>query len=100
MSFSKRWTMHDKCEIDYIWSPSTCICENSKYLKSIADTIFTECHEIIVVTDSLSTKKTNTITTNDASTASINCPSKNVSDYYLSLTALLTIILILIKNKK
>ena len=27
-----------KCRKDYSWNPSTCICENSKYLKSIAGT--------------------------------------------------------------
>ena len=27
-----------KCKKDYSWNPSTGICENSKYLKSIADT--------------------------------------------------------------
>ena len=27
-----------KCEKDYSWNPSTCICENSKYLNSVADT--------------------------------------------------------------
>ena len=25
---------YHKCEKDYSWNPSTCICENSKYLKS------------------------------------------------------------------
>ena len=28
---------YPKCQKDYSWNPSTCICENSKYLKSIAD---------------------------------------------------------------
>ena len=27
-----------KCKKDYSWNPSTFICENDKYLKSIADT--------------------------------------------------------------
>ena len=27
-----------KCKKDYIWNASTCIFENSKYLKSVADT--------------------------------------------------------------
>ena len=31
----------EKCEKDYIWNPSTCICENSKYLKSVANTSVT-----------------------------------------------------------
>ena len=29
---------YHKCKKDYIWNPSTCIFENSKYLKSVADT--------------------------------------------------------------
>ena len=29
-----------KCKKYYSWNPSTCICQNSKYLKSIADTSF------------------------------------------------------------
>ena len=34
-----------KCKKGHSWNPSTCICENSKYLKSIADTSVTECAE-------------------------------------------------------
>ena len=49
---------------DYSWNPSIWICENSKYLKSTADTSVTECDEIIVFMDNVSTKKTNTIATN------------------------------------
>ena len=45
-------------EKDYCYNPSTCIWENSKFLKSIADTSVTECGEIIIVMDILSTKKT------------------------------------------
>ena len=41
-----------------------CICENSKYLKSIADTSVIKCDEIISVMDIVSTKKTNTMATN------------------------------------
>ena len=70
------------------WSPSTCICESSKYLKSIADISVNECDEIIFVIDNLptkktntiATKKTNTVATNITNTASINCHSKNVRD--------------------
>ena len=54
--------------------------ENSKYLKSIADTSVTECDEIIIVMDNVSTKKTNISATNILSTASINCHSKKVRD--------------------
>ena len=44
-----------KCKIYYSWNPSTCISENSKYLKS---TSVTECDEIISVMDIVSTKTT------------------------------------------
>ena len=30
-----------KCKKDFSWNPSTCICDNSKYLKSIADSSVT-----------------------------------------------------------
>ena len=40
-------------------------------LKSIADTSVTECDKIIIVMDNISTKKTDAIATNVASTASI-----------------------------
>ena len=52
-----------KCKKDYSWNPSTCVCENSTYLKSAADTSVTECNEIVIVIDIVSTKKTNTVTT-------------------------------------
>ena len=52
-----------KCKKDYSWNPSACICEKSKFLKSIADVSVTECDEIIIVMDFVSTKKTNTIAT-------------------------------------
>ena len=41
---------------DYSWNPSTCVCENSKYLKSIADTSVIECDEIISALYVVSTK--------------------------------------------
>ena len=34
-----------KCKKDHGWNPNACICENSKYLKRIADTSVTECAE-------------------------------------------------------
>ena len=86
------------------WNPSTCICKNSKYFKSIADTSVTECDEIIISMDTLATKKTNTIATkktnaiatNVTSTASINCHSKKVGDCYILHTILLVIMSLLI----
>ena len=46
---------------DYSCSPSTYICEISKYLKSIPDTSVIACGEFIYVVDIASTKVTNTI---------------------------------------
>ena len=90
---------YPKCKKDYSWNPSSCICENSKYLKRFDDTSLTECDEIIIVIDNVSTKKTNTIEIkkiNVTSTASINCHSKNVRDSYILHTVVLMIILLLI----
>ena len=39
------------CKKDYSWNPSTCSCENSKYLKSFAGTSVIECDEITFVID-------------------------------------------------
>ena len=52
------------CKKDCSWNPSTCIYENSKYVKSIADTSVIECDEIITVMNIVLTKKTNTRATN------------------------------------
>ena len=80
------------CKKDYIWNPSTCICENSKDLKSGTDTSMTECDEIIIVMDS----RKKTIATNFKSTALINYHSIKVIDCYVLHTFLLGIILLLI----
>ena len=45
-----------KYKKDYSWNPSTCIYENSKYLKSIAVTSLMECDEIVTVMDIASPK--------------------------------------------
>ena len=73
---------------DYRWNPTTCICENSKYLKS---TWVTECDEIIIVMDIVSTKKTNI-----TSPPSINFHNIKIKDCYILHTILLAIILLLI----
>ena len=57
--------------------PNTCICENSKYLKSIVENSVI-CDEIVSVTDSVSTNETNMISTNVMSTVSINSFDKKV----------------------
>ena len=81
---------------DYSWNPSTCICENSKYFKGIANTSVIEYDETTTVLDIVSTKKTNTIATNVTSTASINCHSKRVRDCYIFYIVSLVIMLLLI----
>ena len=52
------------CKIDNDWNPRICICENSKYLKSIAYSSVITCDEIISVMDIVSTRMTNNIATN------------------------------------
>ena len=34
---------HHICEKDYIWNPTTCSCENDKYLESIVDDSVIRC---------------------------------------------------------
>ena len=83
-----------RCKKDYSWNPSTCICENGKYLKSIADTSVVTCYEIISVMDAVSRKTTNSIATN----VSVNFDDKKVRyniDCYILHTVLLVIILLL-----
>ena len=68
-------------EKDYSWNRSICIFENSKYLKSVADTSVTECNKIVIVIDNLLTKK--------------ECNNSYNNSYNLH-TVLLPIILLLI----
>ena len=64
----------------------------------------TEYDEVIIVIDNVSTKKTNNtatkktnaIATDVTSTASVNCHSKKVKDYYIFHTVLIVIISLLI----
>ena len=72
------------------------ICENSKYLKSIADTSVMECYEIITVMDILLTKMANAIATNVTSAASIDSQTKKLRDCYILDTVLLVIISLLV----
>ena len=44
-----------KCEKEFSWNPSTYFFENSKYLKSVADTSVTKCDEIVIFMDNLTT---------------------------------------------
>ena len=40
---------HHKYKKDCSWNPSACICENSKYLKSIADTSVIMCDKFYLL---------------------------------------------------
>ena len=51
---------------------------------------------IVIVTDNLSTKKTNTIATDVTNTASIDCDNNEVKNCYILHAVLLAIILLLI----
>ena len=53
-----------ECKQYYSWNPSTCICENSRYLKSIVDDSVIVHDEVINVTDIASTNVTNTLPSN------------------------------------
>ena len=64
-----------KCKKHYNQNPSTCIYVNSSYLKSIADTLATECDEIIFVMDIVSTKKTNLIARKQTNAIATNVTS-------------------------
>ena len=68
------------CKKDYSWNPSTCICKDRKYLKSIADTSVMTCDEIISVMYIVPTKITHTIAANVMSTVWIKCQGKKVRD--------------------
>ena len=83
------------CVQKYSWNPSTCICEYSKYLKSIVNKSVIMYDKIINLADSVSTSMrntmptnvTNTTSTNAVSTVSINSVNKKVRykmDSYIS----------------
>ena len=59
---------------DCNWKPSTCICENGKYLKTIVDA----WDEIIYATDSVSTNVTSIVSTNITGTTLVNSNDKKV----------------------
>ena len=92
---------HCKCKKGYSCNPRTCICENSKYFKSVADTSVTERNEIVIFMYIILRKRTSTIATYITSNPSINCRSKKARDCYilhavLLMTKLILIIIIII----
>ena len=83
-----------KCKKYFSWNPSTCTCENSKYLKNIAHTSVIKCDEIICYGCCINKndKYSNKFITK-------NCHSKKARykiDCYILLAVLLVIILLLI----
>ena len=76
------------CEKGYIWNPSTCICENGKYLASIMDDSAITCDEFIESYD----KERKTIPTN-FNKKKATCTTQN---FYISLAFLLIPIPLLI----
>ena len=56
-----------------------CVCENSKYLKSIVDDLVILFHKIIIVLKTLSTNDKIVIFANIRSTVSTNSCRKNVT---------------------
>ena len=67
------------CKKDYSCNPSTCISENSKYLKCIVDESVIACDEIINIANSVSTNVTNAIPRNVTSIVSVNSDDKKVT---------------------
>ena len=89
--------MYCTCKKNYSWDSSTCICENGRHLRSIADTSVIACYEIIYVMDIVSKNLANTISINVTSTASINYKEVRYKmGCYILHAALLVIILLFI----
>ena len=53
-----------RCEKDYIWNPTTCICKNGKYLTSNIDKSVIMCDEIIDAEAKAYDEETKTVTIN------------------------------------
>ena len=102
---SNQWRNNDKyrckckkyriCEKEYVWNPSTCICENGKYLASIMNDSTIICDEVIDADAKLSPKEddgTTTIPTN-FNEKKVTCKTQN---FYILLVFLLITIALLI----
>ena len=59
------------CKKDCTWNSSTCICQNSRYLKCIANDLVIIYDEVINIKNSLSINWVNTISKNVTSTVSV-----------------------------
>ena len=52
-----QYQSYHKRNESYSWNRRTCICDDSKNLKSVADNLEADCDEIIIVLDIVSTRK-------------------------------------------
>ena len=83
---------------NYSWNPITCICENGKNLKRIADTSVITCNEVIYAMDIVSTN-VSIISANVTISMLKNSDDKKVRykiDCYILSTVLLVIMLLFI----
>ena len=92
---SNQWWNKDKrqceckklhvCEKDYIWNPSTCTCENGKYLATVMDDSAITCDKVIDTKCKLNDQEIKTVSRN-FNEKKITCKTQNV---YISLAFLL-----------
>ena len=73
------------CEIEYIWNPDKCSCENGKYLGNIVD-------DSVIMGDEIMDAETKTVPSN-FNEKNINCKTQNL---YILLAFLLTTMALLI----
>ena len=79
---------HHVCEKNYVWTPTTCSCQNGKYLASIMDDSAITCDEAIESYD----EEMKPIPTN-FNEKNITCKTQNV--YFLLAFLLITIALLI-----
>ena len=79
---------HYACEKNYIWNPSTCTCENDKYLENSTDDSVITCDETIEPVKSIPTKTVLPSFNKKGATCIID-------NFYILLTFLLIFILLL-----
>ena len=80
-----------KCNKNYSWNPSKCICVNGKYLKSVVDELVIKCSEIINITSNIPTNVTSTV-----SIISDDKKARYKINYYILHTVLLVIVLLFV----
>ena len=84
------------CKKDYSWTSRTCICENDKYLKSIADTLVILCDEIIWITYIMSTNGAHAISINMSTNSDDKKVRYKMNCYILHMIFLVLTLLVII----